>query len=124
MYESYMAVAPRPRTSRAARPHGRAHAHSRTTGRRTSKKLDDAGDARLRRQRHVPARAHRRLLQAARRRAKDAGWQREHMSPNRLAILPDLTHYEIFLAPELAATVLPFLDGKRRSQSWAEQASG
>jgi hypothetical protein len=28
---------------------------------------------------------------------KDAGWMREHMSRDRLAILPDLTHYEIFL---------------------------
>jgi pimeloyl-ACP methyl ester carboxylesterase len=52
---------------------------------------------------------------------KDAGWQREHQSPNRLAILPDLTHYDIFLDPDLARTVLPFLDGKRKSHSWAEQ---
>jgi pimeloyl-ACP methyl ester carboxylesterase len=43
---------------------------------------------------------------------KDAGWMREHMSTNRLAILPDLTHYEIGAAPILATTVLPFLDGK------------
>ena len=43
---------------------------------------------------------------------KDAGWMREHMSRNRLAILPDLTHYEIGASPILAATVLPFLDGQ------------
>ncbi len=55
---------------------------------------------------------------------RDAGWQREHMSPNRLAILPDHTHYDIFMAPELARTVLPFLNGPRRSQSWAEQTQG
>ncbi len=42
---------------------------------------------------------------------KDAGWMREHMSKNRLAILPDLTHYEIGAAPILATTVLPFLNG-------------
>jgi pimeloyl-ACP methyl ester carboxylesterase len=53
---------------------------------------------------------------------KDAGWQREHQSPNRLAILPDLTHYDVFLDPDLARTVLPFLEGKRKSHSWAEQA--
>jgi len=41
---------------------------------------------------------------------KDAGWTREHMSKNRLAILPDLTHYEIGVAPILATTVLPFLN--------------
>src|SRR5438552_3703903 len=32
---------------------------------------------------------------------KDAGWMREHMAKNRLAILPDLTHYDIGLAPQL-----------------------
>jgi pimeloyl-ACP methyl ester carboxylesterase len=54
---------------------------------------------------------------------KDAGWQREHQSPNRLAILPDLTHYDVFLDPDLARTVLPFLDGERKSHSWAEQVA-
>jgi pimeloyl-ACP methyl ester carboxylesterase len=43
---------------------------------------------------------------------KDAGWMREHMSKNRLAIIPDLTHYEIGAAPILATTVLPFLNGQ------------
>lgn len=52
---------------------------------------------------------------------QDAGWQREALSKNRLAILPDLTHYEIFSSPRLAATVLPFLDGKSDAKSWAEQ---
>jgi hypothetical protein len=37
---------------------------------------------------------------------------REQMSKNRLAILPDLTHYEVGAAPILAATVLPFLNGQ------------
>ncbi len=55
---------------------------------------------------------------------KDAGWQREHQSQNRLAILPDVTHYDMFLAPALVPTVLPFLDGKKGSQSWAEQVAG
>jgi pimeloyl-ACP methyl ester carboxylesterase len=55
---------------------------------------------------------------------KDAGWNREHMSPNRLAIVPDLTHYEMFTSPKLAGTVLPFLDGKSGAPSWAEQVSG
>ena len=52
---------------------------------------------------------------------RDAGWMREHMSQNRLAILPDLTHYDIFLAPALGYTVRPFLDGKSGAKSWAEQ---
>jgi pimeloyl-ACP methyl ester carboxylesterase len=43
---------------------------------------------------------------------KDAGWQREHISRNRLAIIPNVTHYEMGIAPELVATALPFLDAK------------
>lgn len=52
---------------------------------------------------------------------KDAGWMREHMSQNRLAILPNLTHYDIGVAPQLAETVLPFLNGETGARSWAEQ---
>jgi pimeloyl-ACP methyl ester carboxylesterase len=52
---------------------------------------------------------------------RDAGWQREHMSRNRLAILPDLTHYDIFGSPKVAETVLPFLTGQSGAQSWAQQ---
>jgi hypothetical protein len=40
---------------------------------------------------------------------------------DRLAILPDLTHYEIFASPRLAETVLPFVDGKSDVKSWASQ---
>lgn len=42
---------------------------------------------------------------------RDAGWGRENLSKNRLAILPDLTHYDIFESKKLLDTVLPFLDG-------------
>jgi len=52
---------------------------------------------------------------------KDAGWQREHMSQNRLAILPNLTHYEMGLAPQLVDAALPFLNGEGRAKSWDEQ---
>ncbi|NJD77794.1 MAG: alpha/beta fold hydrolase [Candidatus Methanoperedens sp.] len=52
---------------------------------------------------------------------KDAGWMREHMSQNRLAILPNLTHYEIGSAPELVRTVLPFLDSRHQSRNKGEQ---
>ena len=55
---------------------------------------------------------------------KDAGWQREHMSRNRLAIIPNVTHYEMFLSPALPRTILPFLDGKSGSKSWADQVKG
>lgn len=40
----------------------------------------------------------------------DAGWERENMPKNRLAVLPDMTHYEIGSSPRLVHTVLPFLD--------------
>jgi len=43
---------------------------------------------------------------------RDAGWQREHMAKNRLAILPGVTHYEMLDSVALAPTVMPFLDGK------------
>ncbi|WP_225769298.1 alpha/beta fold hydrolase [Inquilinus sp. Marseille-Q2685] len=49
---------------------------------------------------------------------RDAGWQREHMSKNRLAILPGATHYDIFLSPQLPATVMPFLNGESSATDW------
>jgi pimeloyl-ACP methyl ester carboxylesterase len=55
---------------------------------------------------------------------RDAGWMRENLSQNRLAILPDLTHYDIFMSPALPATVLPFLNGESAAGNWAEQVTG
>jgi pimeloyl-ACP methyl ester carboxylesterase len=55
---------------------------------------------------------------------KDAGWQREHISQNRLAILPNITHYEMGLAPQLVDAALPFLSGQGRAKSWDEHLSG
>jgi pimeloyl-ACP methyl ester carboxylesterase len=54
---------------------------------------------------------------------KDAGWQREHMSQNRLAIIPDQTHYDLFISPRLVDTVLPFLNGESAAGSWSEQVA-
>ena len=45
---------------------------------------------------------------------RDAGWMREHMSPNRLAILPGVTHYDIFFSPRLL---------ERWSPSWTARAT-
>jgi len=50
---------------------------------------------------------------------QDAGWQRETMPKNRLAIVPDQTHYDLFVSPKLVQTVMPFLDGKSATGSWA-----
>jgi pimeloyl-ACP methyl ester carboxylesterase len=54
---------------------------------------------------------------------KDAGWQREHMSQNRLAILPNLTHYEMGVAPQTIEAALPFLNGHGPARTWDEQVS-
>ncbi|WP_048646526.1 alpha/beta fold hydrolase [Nitratireductor soli] len=55
---------------------------------------------------------------------KDAGWMRENMSQNRLAILPNQTHYDIGVSPKLAETVLPFLDNDDPVKSWASHVEG
>jgi pimeloyl-ACP methyl ester carboxylesterase len=52
---------------------------------------------------------------------KDAGWMREHMSTNRLAILPDLTHYEMALSPELITTALRFINGEMGARPSTER---
>lgn len=49
---------------------------------------------------------------------QDAGWMRENMSQNRLAILPNQTHYDIFFSPALVTTVLPFLNDDYASLDW------
>jgi pimeloyl-ACP methyl ester carboxylesterase len=54
---------------------------------------------------------------------RDAGWQREHMSKNRMAILPNVTHYDAFMSPALVPTVLPFLDDNQKVPTWAEQSA-
>jgi pimeloyl-ACP methyl ester carboxylesterase len=48
---------------------------------------------------------------------RDAGWDGSGMQPNRLAVLPGLTHYNIGAAPGLAATVIPFLDAPMPSSA-------
>jgi pimeloyl-ACP methyl ester carboxylesterase len=52
---------------------------------------------------------------------QDAGFMREHMARNRLAILPDTTHYETFMSPSMVAAVLPFINGVSNAPSWADQ---
>jgi len=40
---------------------------------------------------------------------RDGGWDRSGVTPHRLAILPNTTHYDIFFSPALGAVVAPFL---------------
>ena len=49
-------------------------------------------------------------------------YDRENMPRNRLAIVPDLTHYDMFASPRLADTVLPFLNDETGAKSEADQA--
>ena len=55
---------------------------------------------------------------------RDAGWQRENMSKNRLAIVPNRTHYDIFFSPAIVSTTLPFLDGEDKPKSWEDVVEG
>lgn len=41
---------------------------------------------------------------------QDPGWEGKGRPASRLAILPNLTHYNIFAAPALGSTVISFLD--------------
>jgi len=40
----------------------------------------------------------------------DAGWDGSKMPRAKLAILPGVTHYNIFASPALVSAVRPFLD--------------
>ena len=41
---------------------------------------------------------------------RDGNWDRSGVTRHRLAILPNTTHYDIFMSPLLAPVVAPFLD--------------
>jgi pimeloyl-ACP methyl ester carboxylesterase len=123
MYESYVAVAPHPEDfprllDRIGEFMSREYDWSEDVARLTMPVMLVYGDSDMFRPDHIVD-FYKRLGGGL----KDAGWQREHQSPNRLAILPDVTHYDLFLDPELAGTVLPFLDGRRKSHGWAEQVA-
>ena len=121
MYQSYMAVAPKPQDFPRLLDRMGEYMRKPYDWSEDVKKLEMPvmlvfADSDMYRPEHIV-----RFYQLLGGGLKDAGWQREHMSRNRLAILPDQTHYDIFLAPALVPTVLPFLDGKSAKASWAEQ---
>lgn len=39
----------------------------------------------------------------------DGGWDGSGMTPHRFAVLPGMTHYQIFMSPVMAEAVVPFL---------------
>jgi pimeloyl-ACP methyl ester carboxylesterase len=110
MYESYMALSPRPQDfpkllDRMGALMRKPYDWSADVKKLTMPTLLVFGDSDMFRPEHEV-----KFYQLLGGGLKDAGWQREHMSKNRLAILPDVTHYEMGMAPALAATVMPFLD--------------
>jgi pimeloyl-ACP methyl ester carboxylesterase len=118
MYKSYVTVAPEPddfpRLLQAMGDLMRGHYdYSTDVKKLTSHTMIVFGDADMYRPEHVVE--FYKLLGGG---SRDAGWGRENMSKNRLAIIPDQTHYDIFFSPKLVATVLPFLDGVSGSKSW------
>ena len=123
MYQSYAAVAPHPEDfprllDRMGELMRRPFDWSDDVAKLTMPVMLVFGDSDMYRPEHII-----RFYQLLGGGQRDAGWMREHQSRNRLAILPDLTHYDIFLSPALPATVLPFLNGASGAQSWARQVA-
>jgi pimeloyl-ACP methyl ester carboxylesterase len=124
MYQSYVAIAPKPEEfpkllDQMGALMRKPYDYSADVKKLTMPVMIIFGDSDMYRLEHVM-----KFYQLLGGGLKDAGWQREHMSQNRLAIIPNVTHYEMGLAPELVATALPFLSGQGRAKSWAEQVSG
>ncbi|MGH7561744.1 MAG: alpha/beta fold hydrolase [Gemmatimonadales bacterium] len=121
MYQSYVAIAPRPQDfPRLLDAMGeymrRPYDWSADVRKLTMPVMLVYGDSDMIRPEHIVS-----FYQLLGGGLKDAGWMREHMAKNRLAIIPDFTHYELFAATVLASTVLPFLNGVSGAKSWAEQ---
>ena len=121
MYKSYVAVAPNPKDfprllDRMGEFMRRPYDYSEDVKKLSIPVMLVYGDADMVRPEHIVQ-----FYQLLGGGLKDAGWQREHMSRARLAIIPDVTHYDMFLSPDLPRTILPFLDGKSGSKSWADQ---
>jgi pimeloyl-ACP methyl ester carboxylesterase len=120
MYKSYVAVAPRPddfpRLLQAIGDFMRGHYdYSADVKKLTMPTMLIFGDGDMYKPEHIVE--FYKLLGGG---LRDAGWQRENLSKNRLAILPDQTHYDIFFSPKLVDAALPFLDGVSGSKSWDE----
>jgi pimeloyl-ACP methyl ester carboxylesterase len=110
MYQQYLAVAPKPDDygrllDRMGEWMRAPYDYSTDVAKVTAQTMLVYGDADMVRIDHTAE--FYKLLGGAQ---KDAGWQREHMAKNRLAIIPDATHYDIFYSPLLVPTLRHFLD--------------
>jgi len=120
MYTSYVAVAPKPddfpRLLQAMGDLMREHYdYSADVKKLTMPTMLIFGDSDMYRPEHIVE--FYKLLGGG---LRDAGWNRETMSKNRLAIIPDQTHYDIFFSKRLVDAALPFLDGVSNAQSWEQ----
>ncbi len=118
MYQSYMAVAPRPQDfPRLLQTMGdymrKDYDYSASVAKLTMPTMLVFGDADMYRPEHEV-----KFFQLLGGGLRDGGWQREGMSKNRMAILPGRTHYDIFLAPELVSTTLNFIEGEQPAADW------
>jgi pimeloyl-ACP methyl ester carboxylesterase len=123
MYKSYMAVAPHPEDfpkllDRMGEYMRKAYDWSDDVKKLTMPVLLVYGDSDMFRPEHIV-----KFYQLLGGGLTDAGWGREHMSGNRLAILPNATHYDLLYAPELTTTVLSFLNGYERAKNGNKQVS-
>jgi pimeloyl-ACP methyl ester carboxylesterase len=124
MYKSYMAIAPHPEDfpkllDKMGAYMRKSYDWSGDVNKLTMPTMLIYGDSDMMRPEHIV-----KFYQMLGGGLKDAGWQREHMSQNRLAILPNVTHYEMGVAPQMVETALPFLNGYARVGTWAEQVEG
>jgi pimeloyl-ACP methyl ester carboxylesterase len=111
IYKSYVAIAPRPQDFPKLLDRMGEYMRKPYDWSEDVKKLQMPvmliyGDADMMRLEHVV-----RFYQLLGGGQRDAGWMREHMSKSRLAILPNVTHYEMSMSPALVPTALPFLNG-------------
>lgn len=119
MYQSYMAVAPRPQDfPRLLDAIGdfmrKPYDLSADVPKLTMPTLLVFGDADMYRPEHEV-----KFFQLLGGGLKDGGWMGEGRSKNRLAILPGRTHYDILLAPELVQTATSFLDDTGKADGTA-----
>lgn len=124
MYQSYMAVAPRPQDfpkllDTLGAYMQKPYDFSADVPKLTMPTLLVFGDSDMYRPEHEV-----KFFQLLGGGLKDGGWQREGMSKNRLAILPGRTHYDIFFSPELIQTATAFIDDAGFKGDWATTAQG
>jgi pimeloyl-ACP methyl ester carboxylesterase len=120
MYQSYVAVAPKPedfpRLLQAMGDLMRGHYdYSADVRKLAAHTMIVFGDGDMYKPEHIVE--FYRLLGGG---LRDAGWGRENLAKNRLAIIPDQTHYDIFFSMKLVDTTLPFLDGASTATTWQQ----